>query len=346
MATSTSSRSAGSSRSVGFDLEANPYSIQGLPDRHRLNFDLFEQLALQTAAIGERHLQFPHFDLQTMPKGWDGIAERYFEDKPMVRRTPLLLTAMVHRDLFGKDDKEVGGLGEMIRSCPLPAIIETNHDARLQLAAGDGIVSGHATGVGGGFLFDAQSNDIYGVTCAHVARLNSNVTDQAGQLIGLCAAASNLATNVNNLACDPLAASGAAPINDLDAALVRVSKTVPSTRLRPASTLRESQTIDVWRSGMPARRFQIRSLAISFQLLHTHGGQTDKYCFRNLVELYSRSAVTQASDSGSWGYTLGSDWAVMVVGGDPISSFAVRASHVLDWACRIAFGQHRSLSVY
>ena len=99
-----------------------------------------------------------------------------------------------------------------------------------------------------------------------------------------------------------------------------------------------------------ARGFKLKILFSAYKglqgMVHNHGGQADHYCFKNLVELYSSSTSTQASDSGSWGYNSAGDWAVMVIGGDPISSFAVRASNVLDWARNTAFGSQRQFSVY
>jgi hypothetical protein len=309
-------------------------------------FDLaLEQLdfILTSQAISRR--VDSKFNLNDPPKPWADLAKKIYPTRRSVEKTPLLVTVMIQLDRSDRASRELSELRGIISDCGLPSIIEEGHDAALQLSSGDTVTVRSKSGVMGGFLHDTTTGDFFGVTCAHVAQVSDQVHDLAGIHIGNCAAAITLLRNTGNVPCDPL--KPATPLNKLDVALVEVFTAPPATGQTGTSSLIHGEAIDVRRTGLAARQFNIRSLVMSFQLLDSGTTPPTRWCFERLVELYPQGPVTQPGDSGAWAYNQNGDWAGMIIGGDPISSFVVRYEHIYDWACNKAFSAPRaSLAVY
>ncbi|HEX8663769.1 MAG TPA: hypothetical protein VF744_07035 [Beijerinckiaceae bacterium] len=249
-----------------------------------------------------------------------------------VEYKPILVTVIV-RAGAGR----IAEVAIVVDMSAVPAVIEVRPQAELQLATGDRIRVGAASGTAGGFLEDAAGGRHFAVTCAHVlGSVGAGVFDPAGAAVGRCHGLTTLAANNGGLACDPVARPSGLSLNTLDAGLVELGVVPAPTGLLPPSILRHGQRVTLALKG-GAMTFHIRSLAISMQLTAGANG----YCYASLVELHSAAGTTAGGDSGAWGHVLGGsgrEWGVMAIGGDGISTFAVRAADVLAWAHAIVPG--------
>jgi len=277
-----------------------------------------------------RELEETSRHLDELPASWDAWLSIFTSPvRAAIKRRPILVTVYIEQKPAFDD---LTRLGEIVAESRIPAGIERRALAQLQVGSGDAVHVGSTLGTAGGFLQDASAGTCYGVSCAHVLGAAGNtVRDAARTTIGQCLDVTPLSANASNVACDPVNPPPALTINALDAGMVELNSAPSSTGLAPPSGLRHGQNLDlVLTRGVT--RFQIRSLAMSMQLRQ---GAT-RYCYANLIELYSSMATTIGGDSGAWGQTVGTtatEWAVMHIGGDSISCFAVRAADVLAW-CR------------
>jgi hypothetical protein len=269
--------------------------------------------------------------LNELPKSWDAWLSIFTSKvRKRIERRPIFVTVHVEPKPAIEDLQRVR---DIVADSLIPAGIEWRPQAELQVGSGDHVHVRGAFGTAGGFLEDAAAGKHYTVSCAHVLGAAGNIVrDRAGTIIGHCLDVTALAANSGNLPCDPVNPQLSLTLNKLDAGIVELNSAPAPTGLNPPSALRHGQKLDlVLNSGVAT--FQIRSLAMSMQLRQ---GAT-RYCYASLIELYSSSAATRRGDSGALGLaagTTGGEWAVLAIGGDSISTFAVRASDVLSW-CRV-----------
>jgi hypothetical protein len=257
--------------------------------------------------------------------------DRRFHDFPPfpgygpIYKYPFQVT--LHADLSKLSESESEVIGQMTRDENVLVTAERRPPARLQLSAGDQVLSGGTRGTLGGFIRDGA--DIYAVTCGHVAK-STSITDLTGNSVGNTTVITAPQAMLPGTVCTPFPAPPAigAHVNSGDFALISTTAPVSPSGLNSSVslTLNQSDLIDVLCGGS-SRRFAVRSLCIAMAIADSG---TD-YCFAPLVELYSGSGTTRSGDSGAWGVKNGTDWATTIVGADSISSFAFDARDVASW---------------
>jgi hypothetical protein len=294
--------------------------------RELLTEEPWEQHLLLAPLVEPAGETIRHLDEQ--PQNWDTWLSIFtIEERKRIKRLPVFVT--VHTEP-APSSSELTELLSIVADSLIPAGIERRPIAQLQLSAGDHIHLGSAFGTAGGFLHDPSTGKYFAVSCSHVlGTAGATVTDAVGSSLGQCVDVTRLTPNSGGFACDPVTPASGLTLNTEDAGLVELNRAPAATGLNAPSALRHGQTVDLVLST-GAARFQIRSLAMSMQLRHSG----NRYCYRSLVELYSSSTSTKSGDSGAWGEVAGSsgmEWGVMAIGGDGISTFAVRGNDVLSW---------------
>jgi hypothetical protein len=235
---------------------------------------------------------------------------------------------------------------------PLAMLYANPRLHRRPLVGGLSIGEGaNAAGTLGGLVRDLAGNQ-FATTCCHVVASTSLAVDQPAQTdnaktaswIGNSSAVSSLATNFAAV-CNPWASG--VTMNDVDVALVKIDKGVPSkkevldigaiTALTPRANLSPGQTVEFTGRSSGHKAVKIGGLAVAFRLY----GNGQFYCFRNLFELRAKSRWSllrgrpvRPGDSGAWvcnANSTGFGWCGMVIGGDRVSGYAVFSQNIEDW---------------
>jgi hypothetical protein len=137
-------------------------------------------------------------------------------------------------------------------------------------------------------------------------------------------------------------------MNEVDAALIKIDKSVPSefevmdigplTGTTRRADLTPGQTVEIAGKSSGNRKLAIGGLAVTYRF-RSHNG--DYFCFKNLFELRWPSywhllsgSPVQSGDSGAWvcnPSASGFAWCGMVVGGDRVLGYAQFSESIQDW---------------
>jgi hypothetical protein len=323
------------------------------------NAFLIPELASHIYLLGQRFQGYRRRNLFRSLKLWEKAQK--LGPNGIDRRLPVTMT-IVHRQLRSpievnpKEDSDYEALRHLMliaSRAPGMVRVEERPPARLALASGDAIqIGGRKSGTLGGVLTDTKSGDLFGVTCAHVAKSGDVVTDGSGAAVGSCSANTTLIALPSAKSCDPenLATPNPAPgngpdLNMLDCALVKLTASISRPTIATvARTLTQGQNV-VLQGAKSTTRHKLGSLCLSYQF--TDSGQD--YCFRDAIELLPQpfgpfggwlgklmTRIPTQGDSGGWVLTDNHpcDWAGMFFAEDGNRGFAIRATWVHAWAQR------------
>lgn len=290
---------------------------------------------------------------------WERFVERY---RPWSNNyySPLVMT-IVHKPrkspkrgekvVENEPSDSLEDLYRLVRDSSWNVRIEERPRARLAASSGDEIeTSSGKFGTIGGVLTDSASGNMYGLTCAHVAKKKETVSDSFGNLIGTCIENSNLVSLSLNNTCDPSIHAipnpypGNGPVvNMLDCSLIQLSSNF--TKPYIAST---AQRLSLGQNVvLNGAKSNIKCKLGSLQLSYSYYGLQTEYCFRDSIELLPQpvgplggtlgqlfTTIPKQGDSGAWVLTDDADplWAGMFYGEDGTRGALIRANWVHDWA--------------
>lgn len=260
-------------------------------------------------------------------------------------RLPLLVRVHLCPDRAGESSEDMRRKILDIVGTFLPKIDIVLEDRARTVAAmqpGDKI-SETLPGTGGGFLSDGT--DLFGVTCAHVARLGNLVRDHKGEAIGPVVAASPLSVNSAGTLCRP----DSRDANEMDAALFEYPAPAPPPSGLVVSSAYGSAQRALMRgavSGGPnSYYFGSLGLTHTVDIADAGTGLYRPHCFHLLNSIRPVAGFwpwacwpnhrAQRGDSGAFITDVnGALWFGMLCAVDGTEGFFLDATRVLEWIRR------------
>jgi len=235
----------------------------------------------------------------------------------------------------------------------LPSLAAASFSRSSPLVGGAGIgVGANPPGILGGIL-KSSKQQLYGVTCAHVANIN-NVVEHPSSLdspsahcrIGVVSHAHHPVLFPNHLR--KITAHQQAHANAVDVALVELDPVVHAKlevdTLGPITGLYAAANIQQWQpTSFAGRTSVVRTVEFRGKIVYyniPNANLTGTYCFSDLYEIQwgvghqQLHPPVQGGDSGAWLCISGAngyEWAATIVASDPSMGFAVSATALEQW---------------
>ena len=299
------------------------------------------------------------FDAGRLPKldrnfpDVDEFLHRYHRRDVPSRLQPFLLRLIAKPDLpqSSEDqakeasyDEERYQLIQIARESKVLTIVETHSPPALLAAPGSRVQSSSGSkGTLGGYVKDAKTNSIYGMTCGHV--LTSTALNSKGNRIGN-AMHSKLPTPLpTKVTCT----HNCGHVTDVDVALISIATPGRNVATSVASIVGNGQLVTM--RGATTRRtqtYEVGGHVVEYEI----GGS----CWEKLIQFHAptkgvtpasfniaTTPLPQAGDSGAWLLRNSSEWAGMVVASNSLCGFALASTTLLQ-ASDNAFGTNLSLA--